>query len=104
MRRGDWSLSGVEFCEDHGRPKLGRAWQDRSTTAYWDIVTCFSESERDDVLPEGSVSMDGGGHYPHAAVEQTASGSVGFMESGNGAGALVCLVGRQPVLSTGLGP
>jgi hypothetical protein len=44
-------------------------WQDGSITAYWDIVTHTRKLEGDNVLPEGSVSMDGGGHYPHAALE-----------------------------------
>ena len=37
------TLSGVGFWECSDRMEPGRAWQDRSTTAYWDIVTHASE-------------------------------------------------------------
>lgn len=55
-------LIRVGFCAGHGRQELGRVWQDRSTPAYWDRVTYYSESEGGDVLPDGSVSMDSRGH------------------------------------------
>jgi len=47
--------------------------------------------------------MDGGGHYPHATVEQTASGGVSIVESGDGAGPLVCIDGGESLFSPGAG-
>src|SRR5687767_13557861 len=46
--------------------------------------------------------MDGSGHYPHAAFEQTASGRVGGMESGNGAGPSCALTAVSLFLAQGL--
>ena len=75
--------------------EASRSRQDHAFAAYWDIATYFSEPEGGDVLPERSVSMDGGGHYPHATLEQTASGGLGVMEPGHGTGAIVCVEHRQ---------
>jgi hypothetical protein len=54
-------------------------------------------------VPERSGSMDGGGHYPPAPVEPTASGGVSVREPGDGAGALGCAHGGEPLLSAGAG-
>ena len=43
--------------------------QDHSVAAYGDIATYFSEPERGDVLPAGSVSMDGGGYQAPPTLE-----------------------------------
>ncbi|MGE0683768.1 MAG: hypothetical protein AB7P69_23060, partial [Candidatus Binatia bacterium] len=43
------SLSGVGFWKCSDRVERGQAWQDDATTAYWDIVTYFSEPEGRDV-------------------------------------------------------
>src|SRR5215203_6161123 len=83
-------LSGVGFWKCSDRVERGQAWQDDATTAYWDIATYFSEPEGRDVLPPGSVSMDGRGHYPHAALKQTASGGVSVMECGHGVRPVMC--------------
>ena len=96
-------LSGVGFCEGHWREKSERAWQDRSTPAYWDIATYFSEPEERDVLPQSSVSMDRGGHYPHGALEQTARGGVSVMECGQGVRPVVRIDRGQSLLSRGAG-
>ena len=74
---------------------MRRAWQDEATTAYWDIATHSREPEGRDVLPTSSVSMDGSRHYPPAALEQTPSDRVSLMESGDGAGPVVCAERRQ---------
>src|SRR4051812_7192492 len=47
--------------------------------------------------------MDGSRHYPHAPLEQTASGGIGVMEFRDGVSALLCSDCREPVLSGGLG-
>lgn len=64
-------------------------------------MTYFSEPEGSAVLPERSVSMDGGRDQAPAAPEQTASDSVGVMECRDGARALVCADGGQSLLSHG---
>src|SRR6516165_2044735 len=88
-------LSGVGFLKGGEAMELRRVWQDGFRPAYWDIATYFSELERGDVLPQGSVSMDGSGHYPHATLEQTTSGGVGVMEHGHGIGAVVWAERRE---------
>ena len=47
--------------------------------------------------------MDGSGHYPHAALKQTASGGVGVMECGNGVRPVVCADRGESVFGQGTG-
>ena len=96
-------LLRVGICGFFGWRNDEQVWQDRSIAAYWDIVIHTSKLEGGDVLPEGSVSMDGSGHYPHAAFEQTASRGLGVMESGDGVGPVMCPDRCESVFSPGPG-
>src|SRR5215210_4789402 len=97
------NLSGAGFWKCSDRVERGQAWQDDATTAYWDLATYFSEPEGRDVLPLGSGSMDGRGHYPQAARKQTASGGVSVMECGQGVRPVMCAERGESVLGHGTG-
>src|SRR5687767_13953746 len=71
--------------------------------AYWDLATHSRKPEGAHVLPARSLSVDRGDHHALAAVEQTPSGGVGLVESGEGVGAVLRGERSRSVLGAGLG-